>query len=55
MDFQFLYILITGILIGGVAGYLGTLTISKRMALSIDPLGHLALPGVALGLLYGLD
>jgi len=52
---QFLLSLITGIFIGGVAGYLGTLMLSKRMALVAGPLGHLALPGIALALLYGFD
>lgn len=41
--------------IGVVAGYLGTLMLSKRMALAGDPLSHLALPGIALALIYGLD
>lgn len=55
MNSQLIYSLITGIFIGGVAGYLGTLLLSKRMSLAIDPLGHLALPGVALALLYNFD
>lgn len=44
--------LISAIFIGGVAGYLGSLMITKRMGLVGGPLGHLALPGVALALLY---
>jgi len=52
---HFLLSLITGIFIGGVAGYLGTLMLSKRMALVAGPLGHLTLPGIALALLYGFD
>ncbi len=55
MDFQFLLSLICGIFIGGVAGYLGTLMLSKRMALVAGPLGHLTLPGIALALIYGFD
>ncbi len=55
MDFQFFLSLICGIFIGGVAGYLGTLMLSKRMALVAGPLGHLTLPGVALALIYGFD
>ncbi len=55
MDIQFLYSLITAIFIGGVAGYLGSLMITKRMALVGDALGHVALPGVALGLIYGFN
>ncbi len=49
---QFLLSLITAIFIGGVAGYLGSLMLTKRMALVGGPLGHLALPGAALALLY---
>jgi len=55
MEVQFLYSLITGIFIGGVAGYLGSLLITKRMALVGDALGHIALPGVALALIYGFN
>jgi len=52
---QFLLSLIAGIFIGGAAGYLGTLMLSKKMALVAGPLGHLTLPGIALALLYGFD
>jgi len=52
MPSQFILGLITASFIGGVAGYLGSLMISKRMALVGGPLGHLALPGVALSLIY---
>ncbi len=55
MDNQFILSLITAIFIGGVAGYLGSLMITKRMALIGGPLGHLALPGAALALLYGFN
>ena len=52
MDNQFILSLITVIFIGGIAGYLGSLMLTKRMALVGGPLGHLALPGAALALLY---
>ena len=52
---QFILSLITGILIGAVSGYLGTLMLSKRMTLAAGPLGHLTLPGIALALIYGFD
>lgn len=55
MDFQLILSLTAGIFIGGVAGYLGTLMISKKMALVAGPLGHLTLPGIALALIYGFD
>jgi zinc transport system permease protein len=51
----FLYSLISGVAIGGTAGYIGTLMLSRRMALVAGPLGHLSLPGIALALLWGFD
>jgi len=41
--------------IGGAAGYLGSLMLPKRMSLTAGPLGHLALPGIALALIYGFN
>lgn len=55
MDEAFLLSLLSGMLIGGAAGYLGSLMLGRRMALVAGPLGHLTLPGVALALLYGFD
>jgi zinc transport system permease protein len=55
MDSQFLLSLVAGIFIGGIAGYLGSLMLSRRMALVAGPLGHLTLPGIALALIYGFD
>jgi ABC-type Mn2+/Zn2+ transport system permease subunit len=55
MGDHFFLILITGISIGGIAGYLGSLMLGRRMALVAGPLGHLTLPGIALALLYGFD
>ncbi|MCD6478038.1 MAG: metal ABC transporter permease [Candidatus Aenigmarchaeota archaeon] len=49
---QIILSLITGIFISAIAGYIGSLMITKRMALVGGPLGHLALPGVALALIY---
>jgi ABC-type Mn2+/Zn2+ transport system permease subunit len=47
--------LVSGMFIGGAAGYLGSLMLSRRMALVAGPLGHLTLPGIALALLGGFD
>jgi zinc transport system permease protein len=55
MGNQFLLSLIVGVFIGGVAGYLGSLMLSRRMALVAGPLGHLTLPGIALALMYNFD
>jgi ABC-type Mn2+/Zn2+ transport system permease subunit len=52
---QFWISLISGIFIGGSAGYIGSLMLHKRMALVAGPLGHLALPGVALALIYNFN
>lgn len=49
---QLILSLITVIFIGGTAGYLGSLMVTKKMALVGGPLGHLALPGAALALVY---
>ncbi|MBI2626283.1 MAG: metal ABC transporter permease [Candidatus Nealsonbacteria bacterium] len=55
MSDQFLFSLISGIFIGGAAGFLGSLMLTKRMALVGDALGHVALPGMGLALLLGLN
>lgn len=55
MAISFLIILITGIFVGGIAGYLGSLMLSRKMTIVVDPLSHLALPGVALALIFGKD
>lgn len=55
IDVKLLSALLVGASVGAVAGYIGSLMITKRMALMGGALGHLALPGVALGLLYGFD
>ena len=40
---------------GGAAGYLGSLMLTKKMALVGDALGHVALPGMGLALLWGFN
>jgi len=55
MNDQFLLSLIVGIFVGGAAGYLGSLMVTKRMALVGDAFGHVALPGIGLALLLGFD
>jgi zinc transport system permease protein len=50
-----LYSLLSGVFIGGASGYLGSLMLSRRMALVAGPLGHLTLPGIALALIWGFD
>lgn len=55
MEINSLVILITGIFVGGVAGYLGSVMLSRKMTVIVDPLSHLALPGVVLALIFGKD
>ncbi len=55
MTRQILLALILSGTIGAIAGFLGSLMLSKRMALMGGALGHLTLPGVALALLYDFD
>jgi len=55
MIYQLILALISGIFISGVAGYLGTLMLSKKMSVVAGPLSHLALPGVAIALLYNFS
>lgn len=47
--------LVLAFFIGALSGYLGSLMLTKRMALVGGALGHLALPGVSLALLYNFD
>lgn len=55
MSSQFLQMLIVGVLVGGAAGYVGSLMVTQRMALVGDALGHVALPGIGLALLLDQD
>lgn len=55
MGIEIYYALLLGASVGMVAGYLGSVMISKRMALVGGAFGHLALPGVSLALLYDID
>lgn len=54
-NIQLINSLIAAIFVGGIGGYLGSLMITKRMSLAGDALGHLALPGVAIAILYNLN
>jgi len=47
--------IITAMIVGGIAGYIGSLMLTRKMALVAGPLGHLALPGVALALIYNFQ
>lgn len=47
-----IYSLLIGVGVGVSAGYLGSLMVLKKMALVGDAFSHVALPGLALGLLF---
>src|SRR2546430_4403353 len=49
------YSLVAGIFVGFAAGYVGSLMVLKRMALVGDALSHVALPGLALGILFNFN
>ena len=55
MDSALVLQLITGAAIGVGAGYLGSLMVLRRMSLVGDALSHVALPGVAVALLWGIN
>ncbi len=52
---NFLFSFLIAVFTGAAAGYVGSLMISKRMALAGGALGHLTLPGITLALIYGFD
>jgi ABC-type Mn2+/Zn2+ transport system permease subunit len=49
------YSLIVGATVGLAAGYLGSIMVLEKMALVGDALSHVALPGLALGVLYNFN
>ncbi len=50
-----IYSLIVGTAVGLAAGYLGSIMVLEKMALVGDALSHVALPGLALGVLYNFN
>jgi ABC-type Mn2+/Zn2+ transport system permease subunit len=50
-----IFSLIIGIAVGSSAGYLGSLMVLEKMALVGDALSHVALPGLALGILFNFN
>jgi len=49
------YSFVAGVFVGFAAGYVGSLMVLKRMALVGDALSHVALPGLALGILFNFN
>jgi ABC-type Mn2+/Zn2+ transport system permease subunit len=52
---QFIYSLIVAVFVGVSAGYLGSLMVLEKMALVGDALSHVALPGLAIGILFNFN
>ncbi len=52
---QIILITISALIISIVSAYLGTLMLQREAVLTAGPLGHLAIPGAALALIYGFD
>lgn len=51
----FVYGLVIGVSVGVSAGYLGSIMVLEKMALVGDALSHVALPGLALGILFNFN
>jgi len=54
-DINVFYSLIISIFVGVSAGYLGSLMVLEKMALVGDALSHVALPGLAIGIIFNFD
>jgi len=55
MELNFALTLLVGMFVGGAAGYLGCFMILKRMALVGDAMTHVALPGMGIAILLGIN
>jgi len=55
MSDNLLFLLLVGILAGAASGYLGSFMVLKRMSLVGDALSHVALPGIAIALTFGIN
>lgn len=55
MNTNLIFLLIVGALVGASSGYLGSFMVLKRMSLVGDALSHVALPGIALAMAFGIN
>lgn len=55
METNILFLLLIGALVGASSGYLGSFMVLKRMSLVGDALSHVALPGIAIALTFGIN
>lgn len=50
-----IFLLLVGALVGATSGFLGSFMVLKRMSLVGDALSHVALPGIAIALSFGIN
>jgi ABC-type Mn2+/Zn2+ transport system permease subunit len=50
-----LFLLLVGAIVGAASGFLGSFMVLKRMSLVGDALSHVALPGIAIAIMLGID
>ncbi len=55
IDLTIIYSLVVAVFVGVAAGYLGSLMVLEKMALVGDALSHVALPGLAIGLMLNFN
>lgn len=55
MGFNTLILILVGCFVGAAAGYLGSFMVLKRMSLVGDALSHVALPGIALAIMFNVS
>ena len=55
MNTNLLFLLFIGALVGASSAYLGSFMVLKRMSLVGDALSHVALPGIAIALTFGIN
>jgi len=55
MNANIIFLLFVGALVGAASAYLGSFMVLKRMSLVGDALSHVALPGIAVALTFGIN
>lgn len=55
MENNLFLLIISGILVGIASGFLGSFMVVKRMSLVGDALSHIALPGMAIATMFGIN
>lgn len=55
MSLDFIFILISGLFVAAASGLVGSILVLKRMTLLSDALSHIALPGIAIGIVLKFE